>query len=133
MPKITQSKAATPQKHNHPTKPEGYYDNNGKFVCTNKSGMSAWLECAKKNGKCSGLTYYPEEKHLIFPDRKAEYGYSVRKCDNANMVRSMFNLKDGILHECNPYIGENNVNNPFRTKDSDTEKIIYFYEDGIKR
>ena len=122
----------TPSKgHNHPTKPEGYYDKNGKYVCTNKSGMKAWLECAKKNGSCSGLTYHKGEKNLIFPDKKAEYGYSAKKWDNANMVKSMFNLKDGILHSCNSYINENNINVPFRTKDSQPEKIIYFYEEGI--
>ena len=117
--------------HKHPTRPEGYYDNNGKYVCTNKSGMKAWLQCAKKNGSCSGLTYHPAEKNLIFPDKKAEYGYSAKKWDNANKIRSMFNLKDGVLHECNDYINEHNISTPFRTKDSDKEKIIYFYEEGI--
>ena len=131
IPPTTSGKKPSAKVHNHPTKPEGYYDNNGKYVCTNKNGMKAWLQCAKKNGSCSGLTYHQGEKHLIFPDKKAEYGYSVRKWDNANMIRSMFNLKDGAIHECNPYISEKNVNEPLRTNNSENEKIIYFYEDGI--
>ena len=116
--------------HNHPTKPQGYFDKDGKYVCTNKEGMKAWLKCAKEHGSCCGLTYHPEEKHLILPDKKAEFGYSTKIWENANMIRSMFNIKLEVLKECNDPIYD--INNPFRTKNTQPEKIIYFYEDGIQ-
>ena len=117
-------KTATPNCK-HPTKPEGYVGNNGRYVCTNKTGMKAWLECAKKNGTCCGLTYHPGETHFIFPDKKAEFSYKPRKWENANMMRSMFNLKDGEIHRCQSHISSANENEPLGGS------TIYFYEEGI--
>lgn len=124
-----QQSTSIKKPHSHSTKPQGYFDENGQYVCTNRKDMKAWLECAKKHGSCNGVTYYPAEKHLIFPDKKAEFGYSARIWDNANMIRSMFNIKPEVLKECNDPIYD--INNPFRTKNTQPPKIIYFYEDGI--
>jgi hypothetical protein len=46
--------------HNHTTRGEFNFTGD-TYVCTNKKDVKKWLECAKRNGECEGLTFIPEK------------------------------------------------------------------------
>ena len=112
----------TNSTHTHSHKAEGNYKGDN-FVCSNKKDVKKWLDCAKKNGSCDGITYTPESTYLLFFKRCATYTYKTRPGDTPQSVREMFNLKEGALRRYDNYI--------FDIHESYQGRVITFAEEDI--
>lgn len=117
----TKQKSTKPS-HKHVTKAEGRYQGDN-FVCTNKKDVKKWLECAKKNGSCDGITYTPESSYLLVFTHPATFSYKTKPGDTPQSVREMFNLKPGALKRYDDYIF--NIHEPYQGK------VVTFAEEDI--
>ena len=77
------------------------------------------LEELNKNGG-----YIPEKKH-IFGTNKAQYIYKASGRETLKDIKEKFNLKEGAIKRCNPYLKDDDHMPNKGTK-------IFFFEEDVK-
>lgn len=68
--------------------------------------------------------YFPEEKHW-YGVKKAQYKYIATGRETLHDIKVKFNLKDGAIRRCDPYLRDND-HTPEKGKE------IFFYEEDVK-